>query len=90
MLFQFLDDNGQRLRWLLLLILLLQFYNNIREHHILLRPATVQPHNLPWTKIYQTADPVSFLHMTGLTRPKFVTLLDNYLFDLEVIAHHCR
>jgi hypothetical protein len=34
-------------------------------------------------------DPVSFLHMTGLTRPTFEMLLD-YLFDLEYIACHCQ
>ena len=83
MLFQFVDDNAQRLRRLLLLILLIHFHNNIRDRHILLRPALVQPLDSPWTKLYQSADPVSFLHMTGLTRPTFATLLD-YLFDLEV------
>jgi hypothetical protein len=89
MLFQFVDDNGQRRWWLLLLILSIQFHNSIRECHILLRPAIVQPRNLPWTKLYQSADPVSFLHMTGLTRPTFVMLLD-YLFDLEDIARRCQ
>jgi hypothetical protein len=89
MLFQFVDENGQRLWRLLLLILVIQFHNSIREHHILLCPAIVQPCNLPWTKLYQSADPVSFLLMTGLTRPTFVTLLD-YLFDLEDIARRCQ
>jgi hypothetical protein len=89
MLFQFVDDNGQRLWQLLLLILLIQFHNSMRECHILLRTAIVQSCDSPWTKLYQSADPVSFLHMTGLTRPTFVTLLD-YLFDLEDIAHHCQ
>ncbi len=89
MLFQFVDNNGQRLWWLLLLILLIQFHISIGERHILLCPAIVQPHDLMWTKLYQSADPVSFLHMTGLTRPTFVMLLD-YLFDLEDIARHCR
>jgi hypothetical protein len=62
---------------------LIHFHHNIRDRHILLRPALVQPLDSPWTKLYQSADPVSFLHMTGLTRPTFATLLD-YLFDLEV------
>jgi hypothetical protein len=89
MLFQFIDDNGQHLQRLLLLILLIQIHNSIRERHILLCPAIVQPRNLPWTKLYQSTDPVSFLHMTGLTRPTFVMLLD-YLFDLEDIARRCQ
>ncbi len=89
MLFQFVDDNAQRLRQLLLLILLIHFHNNIRDRHILLCPALVQPLDLPWTKLYQSADPESFLHMMGLARPTFAMLLD-YLFDLEDIARRRR
>jgi hypothetical protein len=91
MLFQFLDDeNGWGLqRLLLLLIILLQFHNGICEHHTLLCPELVQPCNLPWTKLYQNADPTSYLHMMGLTQHAFVMHLD-YLFDLEAIANHCQ
>jgi hypothetical protein len=89
MLFQFIDDKAQRLRRLLLLILLIHFHNSIRDCHILLCPVIVQPRDSPWTKLYQSADAVSFLHMTGLTRPSFTMLLD-YLFDLEDIVHRHR
>ena len=89
MLFQFVDDNAKRLRRLLLLILLIHFHNNIRDRHILFCPALVQPLDSPWTKLYQSADPESFLHMTGLTQPTFAMLLD-YLFDLEDIVHRRR
>jgi hypothetical protein len=85
MLFQFVDDNGQRLWRLLLLILLIHFHNNIRDRH----PSLVQPLDSPWRKLYQSADPVSFLHMVGLTRPTFATLLD-YLFDLEDFVRRRR
>ena len=89
MLFKFVDDNAQCLWRLLLLILLIHLHNNIRDRHILLRQALVQPLDSLWTKLYQFADPLSFFHMTGLTRPTFAMLLD-YLFDLEDIVGHCR
>ncbi len=89
MLFKFVDDNAQHLRRLLLLILLVHLHNKIRDRHILLRQALVQPLDSPWTKLYQFADPLSFLHMTGLTRPTFAMLLD-YLFDLEDIVRRRR
>ena len=85
MLFQFVDDSGQRLWRLLLLILLIHFHNNIRDRHLSL----VQPLDSPWRKLYQSADPVSFLHMVGLTRPTFAMLLD-YLFDLEDFVRRRR
>ena len=88
-LFKFVDDNAQRLWRLLLLILLIHLHNNIRDRHILLHQALVQPLDSPSMKLYQSADPLSFLHMTSLTRPTFAMLLD-YLFDLEDIVGHCR
>ena len=71
MLFRFVDDDQQRLRRLLLLIKLIRFHNSIHEHHKLLRPAIGHPRDLPWAKLYQSSDPASFLHMTGLTRKTF-------------------
>ena len=40
-------------------------------------------------KLYQSADPLSFLHMTSLARPTFAMLLD-YLLDLEDIVRRRR
>ena len=87
MLFRFVDDDQQRLRRLLLLIKLIQFHNSIHEHHKLLRPAIGHPRDLPWAKLYQSSDPASFLHMTGLTRQTFGTFLDS-LFDLDAYVRH--
>jgi hypothetical protein len=51
--------------------------------------ALLAPEHSPWKKLYKNADAASFLHMTGLTRGAFVSLLD-YLFDLEEIPYCCR
>ena len=47
MLFQFVDDNGQHLWRLLLLMLLIQFHNSICECHILFPPVIVHQKTLP-------------------------------------------
>ena len=88
-LFKFVDDNAQSLWRLLLLVLLIHLHNNIRDCHILLHQAPVQPLDLPSMKLYQSADPLSFLHMTSLARPTFAMLLD-YLLDLEDIVRRRR
>jgi hypothetical protein len=51
--------------------------------------AILELQHSPWKKLYKNADPTSFLHMTGLTRGAFASLLD-YLFDLEEITYRCR
>ncbi len=64
-----LDDNDrQRLRRVLKVVLLLQLHNSIRTRHYLHRPAIVMPSESPWQRLYEQADPSLFLHMTGLTR----------------------
>jgi hypothetical protein len=68
MLLDFLDsESDRRLKQILLLILLLQYYNSIRNRPDLLRQAVVDPRVSPWRKLYKHADDSSFLHMTGLT-----------------------
>ena len=88
-LFDFIDDNQWHLHLLLLIVFLLQYHNNIRDRHCLLRSAIVQPQESPWRSLYINADETFFLHMTGLSRNAFSILLD-YLFDLDDIARRCR
>jgi hypothetical protein len=89
-LFDWLTDNDDqpRICQLLLIILLLQFHNGIRNPHYLHSLAILSPERLSWKRLYKSTNPESFLHMTGLTRGAFASLLD-YLFDLEDILYPC-
>jgi hypothetical protein len=82
-------ESDRHLNRILLLILLLQFYNSIRNRHYLLRSAIVVPREAPWRKLYKRADDTSFLHMTGLNRRAFRSLLQ-YLFDEDEIVPRRR
>jgi hypothetical protein len=85
-LFDFIDDDDiqrqRRLRQVLLMVLLLQFHNNIRDRHILSRSAIVQPIESPWKRLYERGDDESFFHLTGLNRRAFRMLME-YIFDLD-------
>ena len=83
-----IEEDRRRLDIMLRLVLLLQYHNSIRDRHYLHRLAIVQPRELPWVKLYMSADDSSFLHMTGLNRQSFTVLLE-YIFDLEAIVR-CR
>ena len=83
------DNDQQRLRRVLMVVLLFQLHNSIRSRHYLHRPTLVSPGDLPWQWLYERADPSSFLHMTGLTRPCFAMLL-SVLFDPEEILPQRR
>ena len=64
-----LDDNDrQRLRQVLMVVLLLVLHDSVRTRHYLHRPAIVMPSESPWQRLYEQADPSSFLHMMGLTQ----------------------
>ena len=89
MVFYSVVDNARRLWQLLVMVMLVHLHNSVRDRHVLLRPALVQPGESPWAKLCRSADNVSFLHMTGLTRASFGILLD-YIFDLEDISHRRR
>jgi hypothetical protein len=89
MILSFLDEADCRLKQILLVILLMQYHNSIRDHNYLLHPAIVDPSKLPWRKLYENADATSFLHMTGLTQKAFRALL-NYIFDVEEFVLHWR
>ena len=83
------DDNQRRLHLVLLMVLLIQYHNSVRDRHYLRRSAIVHPQETPWRKLYKDADESSFLHMTGLNRLAFSVLLD-YIFDLGAIVRHRR
>ncbi len=90
MLLDFLDgESDRRLNRILLLILLLQYYISIRDCHYLLCQAVVVPREAPWRKLYRSADDSLILHMTGLNRRAFRSLLE-YLFDDDKIVSCCR
>ncbi len=57
------------------LVLLACYHNSIRVHSYLLRAALVPPSLSPWHKLYDEGDSSSFLHVTGLTREAFDSLL---------------
>ena len=74
-------DRHPRLQRILLVVLLLQLHNSIRFRHCLCRPAIALPSESPWQRLYDHANPSSFLHMTGLTRGCFGLLLAHLFFD---------
>ena len=77
-------NDPSHLRWLLLVVMIFHLHNRIRSRHYLHRPAIVSPSESPWQRLYERADPSSFLHMTGLTQRCFAMLLAA-LFDPEEI-----
>jgi hypothetical protein len=89
MLLDFLGESVCRLQWILLVILLIQYFNSICDCHYLLHQAVVDPHESSCRNIYDNADNSSFFHMTGLTRRAFRLLLE-YLFDADNIVPRCR
>jgi hypothetical protein len=90
MLLDFLNgESDRRMNRIMLLILLLHYYNSLRDRHYLLCSAVVLPHEALWRKLYKKADNLSFLHMMGLNRHAFRCLLQ-YLFDDDDIVSCCR
>ena len=73
-----------------MVVLLFQLHNSIRTRHYLHCPAIVSPSELPWQRLYERADPSSFLHMTGLTRQCFAMLLSALFDHEEILPHHRR
>ena len=60
---------------LMALVLLTCYHNSIRVHLYLLRAALVPPSHSLWNKLYDKGDSSSFLHITGLRREAFDSLL---------------
>ncbi len=65
----------KNVRLVILLILLACYHNSPRVRFYLLRAALVSPSLSPWQKLYDEGDSSSFLHVTGLTREAFDSLL---------------
>ena len=84
------DNDRQRLWRVLMVVMLFQLHNSIRTRHYLHRPAIVSPSDSPWQRLYEQADPSSFLHMTELTRRCFVMLLYNLFNPKEILPHQRR
>ena len=84
------DNDRERLWWVLMVVLLFQLHNSIRTCHYLHRPAIVLPSQSLWQRLNERADPSSFLHMTGLTRPCFAMLLSALFDHEEMLPHHRR
>ena len=83
------DAKKRRIKRVSLVLLLLLYHNSLRDRSRLLRQSVVQANEAPWRRLFLHGDSTSFLHMTGLTREAFRSLLD-YLFDLDFIARHRR
>jgi hypothetical protein len=57
------------------LVLLVCYHNSIRVRSYLLRAALVPPSLSPWHKLHDEGDSSSILHITGLMREAFDSLL---------------
>jgi hypothetical protein len=70
---------NRRQKWtikvLTALVLMACYHNSLRIRSYLLRAALVPPFLSPWRKLYDEGDSSSFLHITGLTRVAFDSLL---------------
>ncbi len=84
------DNDWERLQRVFMVVLLFQLHNSIRTCHYLHRPAIVSPSDSPWQRLYELADPSSFLHMTGLTWECFIMLLSAVFDPEEILPHHRR
>ena len=76
------DAKRHRITRVSLVILLLLYHNSLRDRSYLLRQSVLRANEAPWRRLFLHGDSTSFLHMTGLTREAFRSLLD-YLFDLD-------
>ena len=61
---------------LAVLVLVIHAYNCLRVRHRLTRSALLPPSLSPWKKLLWHGDDLSFLHVTGFSRPAFFGLVD--------------
>ena len=76
------DAKKRCIKRLSLVICLLLYHNSLRDRACLLRQAVLRANEAPWRRLFLHGDSTPFLHMTGLTRKAYRSLLD-YLFDLD-------
>ena len=72
----------ERIKHVMLVVLLMEYHNNICERTYLLRAAIVHPSLSPWRYLYDNDDDTSFLHLTGVSR-KASNILWDILFPPE-------
>ena len=70
------SSQRRHILFLVLIIALVEYHNNIRERCALLRPAILHPTRSPWRRLMDYGDASSFLLLTGITREAFYILLD--------------
>ena len=59
-----------------LLLVMIQYHNSIRDKGNLHRPAIIHPENSAWQHLYVNADDASFLLLLGVSREVFRMLLN--------------
>jgi hypothetical protein len=72
------------------LALLACYHNSLRARSYLLRAALIPPSLLPWPKLYDNGDSSSFLHVTGLSREAFNSLLNIVIPPGHSMHRRCR
>jgi hypothetical protein len=84
----------RRQKWspnvLVALIMMACYHNSLSVRSYLLRAALVPPFLSPWHKLYDEGDSSSFLHVTGLTREAFDSLLYVVIPPGHTMHRQCR
>jgi hypothetical protein len=75
---------------LTILVLMACYHNSLRVRSYLLRSTLVPPFFLPWHILYYEGDSSSFLHVTGLTRVAFDSLLHVVIPPGHSMHRGCR
>jgi hypothetical protein len=73
-----------------ILFLLIEHSNNQRRRHKLLRSGLLPPHLSLWHQLLHFGDNVSFLDVTGFSRPTFLVLETALLVHWEPPARTCQ
>ena len=82
--FYFMFNNtGVGLCSLAILVALVNYYNSLRDKHYITRSAVLEPDQSPWNKILHDGDDVSFLNLTGFTKPVFYELVHDLFPNLN-------
>jgi hypothetical protein len=76
-----LASTRKKVRYLLLIVLLIHAHNSVRRRRKLHRCALLSPSKSPWQTLYYHGGRSSFLLITGLTRRAFTLLLNIHFTD---------